>query len=72
MYLLYSLLTLVLFVLASPYFLYQALRHNKYVDSIGQPDRARACWHEALAIYEQLGAPEAEETRLLLMPVAAA
>ncbi|MFJ4120000.1 BTAD domain-containing putative transcriptional regulator [[Kitasatospora] papulosa] len=45
---------------------------GKALDSIGQPDRARACWHEALAIYEQLGAPEAEETRLLLMPVAAA
>ncbi|MFJ9057459.1 AfsR/SARP family transcriptional regulator [Streptomyces sp. NPDC102409] len=45
---------------------------GKALDSIGQPDRARACWREALAIYEQLDAPEAEETRLLLAPVAAA
>ena len=36
MYLLYSIVTLVVFVAASPYFLYQALRHNKYVGSIGQ------------------------------------
>src|SRR5260370_1374195 len=36
MYLLYSLLTIVAFVLAAPYFAYQALRHNKYVGSLGQ------------------------------------
>jgi 3-deoxy-D-manno-octulosonic-acid transferase len=35
-YLLYSFLTGVVFLLGSPYFLYQALRHKKYVDSIGQ------------------------------------
>ncbi|NEA15745.1 AfsR/SARP family transcriptional regulator [Streptomyces halstedii] len=45
---------------------------GKALDSIGQPDRARACWHEALSIYDRLGAPEAEETRLLLTPMAAA
>lgn len=45
---------------------------GKALDSIGQPDRARACWHEALSIYDRLGAPEAEETRLLLAPMAAA
>ncbi|MFE7357117.1 BTAD domain-containing putative transcriptional regulator [Streptomyces sp. NPDC057543] len=44
---------------------------GKALDSIGQPDRARACWIEALAIYEQLGAPEAEEARRLLAPAAA-
>ncbi|MBO0918603.1 AfsR/SARP family transcriptional regulator [Streptomyces laculatispora] len=37
-----------------------------------QPDRARACWTEALSIYEQLGSVEAEEVRALLSPVAAA
>ena len=36
MYLLYSFLTVVVFLLGSPYFLYQALRHKKYVNSIGQ------------------------------------
>ena len=36
MYLLYSVLTFVLFVVVSPYFVYQALRHNKYVGSFGQ------------------------------------
>jgi hypothetical protein len=35
-YLLYSFLTGIVFVMASPYFLYQALRHNKYVGSIAQ------------------------------------
>ncbi|MBM7436950.1 BTAD domain-containing putative transcriptional regulator [Streptomyces sp. HB132] len=45
---------------------------GRALDSIGQPDRARACWLEALAIYEQLDVPEAEEARLLLTPVAAA
>jgi 3-deoxy-D-manno-octulosonic-acid transferase len=36
MYLAYSFLTLLLFVLVSPYFLYQALRHKKYVGSLRQ------------------------------------
>ena len=36
MYLLYSILTFVVLVAASPYFLYQALRHSKYVGSIRQ------------------------------------
>ncbi|MEU8992257.1 BTAD domain-containing putative transcriptional regulator [Streptomyces sp. NPDC048558] len=39
---------------------------------IGQLDRAQACWHEALSIYEDLGSPEATEVRGLLSPVAAA
>ncbi|MFJ9179693.1 BTAD domain-containing putative transcriptional regulator [Streptomyces sp. NPDC102360] len=38
---------------------------------IGQPDRAHACWGEALAIYERLGSPEAAEVRALMKPVAA-
>lgn len=43
---------------------------GKALNNIGQPDRARACWLEALSIYDQLGAPEAEETRRLLSPAA--
>jgi len=36
MYLAYSLLTLVVFLVVSPYFVYQALRHGKYVESLRQ------------------------------------
>jgi len=36
MYLAYSILSLLLFVLISPYFVYQALRYGKYVGSLGQ------------------------------------
>ena len=36
MYLAYSLLTLVAFLLASPYFLYQALRYKKYMGGLRQ------------------------------------
>ena len=36
MYLLYSVISLLVYVAASPYFLYQALRHHKYVGSVGQ------------------------------------
>ncbi|GGX83399.1 regulatory protein AfsR [Streptomyces minutiscleroticus] len=39
---------------------------------LGQADRARACWTEALAVHEAAGAPEAEELRGLLTPVAVA
>jgi 3-deoxy-D-manno-octulosonic-acid transferase len=35
-YLLYSVISLLVYVAASPYFLYQALRHHKYVGSVGQ------------------------------------
>ncbi|MFF8845906.1 BTAD domain-containing putative transcriptional regulator [Streptomyces sp. NPDC015127] len=40
--------------------------------ALGQTDRARACWREALSVYEQLGAAEAEQVRVLLLPLAAA
>ncbi|MFD5566912.1 AfsR/SARP family transcriptional regulator [Streptomyces cadmiisoli] len=40
--------------------------------AIGQTDRARVCWSEALAIFEELGSPEAESVRLLLSPSAVA
>ena len=36
MYLLYSVATLIVLVALAPYFLYQALRHKKYVGSLGQ------------------------------------
>ena len=36
MYFVYSLLTFVLFVLVSPYFLYQAIRYKKYIGSLRQ------------------------------------
>ncbi|MEU0336565.1 BTAD domain-containing putative transcriptional regulator [Streptomyces sp. NPDC006193] len=39
---------------------------------LGQMDRARACWREALNLYEQSGAPEAETVRALLAPTSAA
>ncbi|MBT2505435.1 tetratricopeptide repeat protein [Streptomyces sp. ISL-98] len=45
---------------------------GRALSALGQPDRARACWSEALAIYEQLGSAEADEVRGLLHPVAAA
>ena len=36
MYLLYSALTLLVLLAASPYFLYQAVRHRKYLGSLSQ------------------------------------
>ena len=39
---------------------------------LGQTDRARACWSEALSIHEEFGAAEAEQVRALLSPAAAA
>lgn len=42
------------------------------LNALGQRDRARACWHEALALYEQMNAPEADRVRDLLLPLAAA
>jgi tetratricopeptide (TPR) repeat protein len=33
---------------------------------LGQVDRAQACWHEALNLYEQSGAPEANDVRPLV------
>ncbi|MFC5155107.1 AfsR/SARP family transcriptional regulator [Streptomyces amakusaensis] len=37
--------------------------------ALGQADRARACWHEALAVHEASGAAEAAEVRGLLAPL---
>ena len=64
MYLLYSLVTFVALVAASPYFLYQALRHNKYVGSLGQRlgylpvsfnlDGEESIWVHAVSVGEVL------------------
>ncbi|MFI8948225.1 BTAD domain-containing putative transcriptional regulator [Streptomyces sp. NPDC053750] len=40
--------------------------------ALGQADRARACWQEALNLYEQSGAAEASEVRALMSPASAA
>lgn len=45
---------------------------GRALDQLGQADRARACWREALAIYESTGAAEAKDVRQLLSPMAAA
>lgn len=42
------------------------------LDALGQSDRARACWQEALSLYEQAGAAEAEGVRARLSPASAA
>ncbi|MHA5050777.1 AfsR/SARP family transcriptional regulator [Streptomyces sp. SD15] len=44
---------------------------GRALTTLGQRDRARACWQEALNLYEQSGAEEAEEVRALLTPPAA-
>ncbi|MEV0015227.1 AfsR/SARP family transcriptional regulator [Streptomyces tendae] len=40
--------------------------------ALGQAGRARACWQEALHLYEQSGAAEASEVRALISPTSAA
>ncbi|UUN27492.1 BTAD domain-containing putative transcriptional regulator [Streptomyces sp. FIT100] len=45
---------------------------GRALEALRQGDRARACWREALAIYQQLGAAEADDVLRLLTPVAAA
>ncbi|MGW2709374.1 AfsR/SARP family transcriptional regulator [Streptomyces sp. NPDC001356] len=39
---------------------------GRALGALGQADRARACWQEALNLYEQHSAPEAEDVRPLL------
>ncbi len=66
MYLLYSLLTLVGFVLVSPYFLYQAIRYRKYIGSLRQRlgylpvsinlDADESIWIHAVSVGEVLTA----------------
>src|SRR6188508_1681879 len=66
MYLAYSLLTLLLFVLVSPYFLYQAIRYQKYIGSLRQRlgflpitfnvDGEESVWIHAVSVGEALTA----------------
>src|SRR5215212_11138143 len=66
MYLAYSLLTLVAFVAVSPYFLYQALRYQKYIGSLRQRlgflpitfnvDAEDSIWIHAVSVGEALTA----------------
>ncbi|MFD5000617.1 AfsR/SARP family transcriptional regulator [Streptomyces buecherae] len=42
---------------------------GKALQELGQLDRARACWTEALSIHERLGSGEVAEVRSLLVPV---
>ncbi|OII59756.1 AfsR family transcriptional regulator [Streptomyces sp. CC77] len=45
---------------------------GRSLDRLGQRDRARACWYEALLLLEQCGAGEAAEVRGLLTPLSGA
>jgi 3-deoxy-D-manno-octulosonic-acid transferase len=66
MYAAYSLLAFVLFVLASPYFVYQAIRRNKYIGSLRQRfghlpisfnvDGDESIWIHAVSVGEALTA----------------
>src|SRR5438034_1029728 len=66
MYLAYSLLTLVVFVVVSPYFLYQAIRYKKYIGSVRQRlgflpisfnfDGEESIWIHAVSVGEALTA----------------
>src|SRR3954462_9308572 len=66
MYLAYSLLTLVVFAVVSPYFLYQAVRYKKYIDSLRQRlgflpitfniDAEESIWIHAVSVGEALTA----------------
>ncbi|WP_405480425.1 BTAD domain-containing putative transcriptional regulator [Streptomyces sp. NBC_00009] len=40
--------------------------------ALGQVDRARVCWREALPMHEHAGSPEADHVRALLTPASAA
>jgi 3-deoxy-D-manno-octulosonic-acid transferase len=65
-YLLYSVATLIALVALAPYFLYQALRHNKYVGSLRQRlgylpvsfnlDAEESIWVHAVSVGELLAA----------------
>ena len=66
MYLLYSVATLIALVVFSPYFLYQALRHQKYAGSLGQRlgylplsfnlDGDESIWVHAVSVGEVMSA----------------
>src|SRR6266576_877472 len=66
MYFVYSALSLVLFVLVSPYFLYQAIRYKKYLGSLRERlgylpisfnfDGEESIWIHAVSVGEALTA----------------
>jgi 3-deoxy-D-manno-octulosonic-acid transferase len=66
MYLLYSLLTLLIFVIVSPYFVYQAIRYKKYIGSLRERlgylpisfnlDGEESIWIHAVSVGEALTA----------------
>src|SRR5947208_15173311 len=66
MYLTYSLLTLAVFVVVSPYFVYQAIRYKKYIGSLRQRlgflpiafnvDGEESIWIHAVSVGETLTA----------------
>jgi 3-deoxy-D-manno-octulosonic-acid transferase len=66
MYILYSVLVLAVFIVASPWFVYQALRYKKYVGSLGQRmgylpvsfnmDGDESIWIHAVSVGEVLTA----------------
>src|SRR5437660_11278090 len=66
MYVLYSLLTLAVFVAVSPYFVYQAIRYQKYIGSLAQRlgflpisfniDAEESIWIHAVSVGEVLSA----------------
>ena len=66
MYLAYSVLTLVVFVVVSPYFVYQAMRYKKYIGSLRQRlgfmpisfniDAEESIWIHAVSVGEALTA----------------
>src|SRR6185503_2817299 len=66
MYFAYSLLMFAVFVVISPYFLYQAIRYNKYIGSLGQRlgnlpvslnvDGESSIWIHAVSVGEALTA----------------
>ncbi|MGW4496767.1 AfsR/SARP family transcriptional regulator [Streptomyces sp. NPDC004376] len=41
---------------------------GRALDALGESDRARACWTDALAVFERLDSPEAADLRKLLTP----
>jgi 3-deoxy-D-manno-octulosonic-acid transferase len=65
-YLVYSFVTLLVLVMASPYFLYEAIRHKKYIGSLGQRlgylpvsfnlDGDSSIWVHAVSVGEVLAA----------------
>lgn len=44
---------------------------GRALSALAQADRARACWQDALTLYEQSGAPESADVRGLLEPAPA-